>query len=111
MADISEELLAISDAVYGEQVRSSIIDALTKINAHVERISVAKTAGVYTFRGSVSTAAELPISGITVGDCYYITSILETYAWNGTVWSSLGGVVDASSSDSSSSGSSESSSE
>lgn len=93
MADISDELQAINSAVYGNQVRSSIVDALTKINAHVERISAAKSASVYTYKGSVATAGDLPIAGIAIGDCYYISDIAETYAWTGSAWNSIGKVV------------------
>lgn len=94
MADISDEIQAISSAVYGSQVRSSIIDALTKINAHVERISMAKSAGVYRFRGSVATASNLPITGIAVGDCYFVSDQEVTYAWTGSAWNSIGEIFE-----------------
>lgn len=94
MADISAELAAISQAVYGSQVRSSIIDALTKINAHVERISTAKSAGVYRFRGSVATAGDLPITGVAVGDCYFVSDQEVTYAWTESTWTSIGEIFE-----------------
>lgn len=99
MADISGELLTISDAVYGSQVRNAIIDALTKMNAHIERISIAKSAGVYMFRGTTPTTAELPVTKNAIGDCYYVTSMGETYAWTGNSWNSIGGIVEIPSSD------------
>lgn len=41
MANIKEYTDAIKNAVYGEQVRDSIIEALNKINASVEAIEAA----------------------------------------------------------------------
>ena len=93
MADISNEIQAINSAVYGSQVRSSIIDALTKINSNVERIEMAKNASVYIYKGSVSTMAELPNSRVAVGDCYYVASAEVTYAWNGSAWNSIGAIA------------------
>ena len=93
MADISDELQAIASAVYGNQVRTSIIDALTKINAHVERITTAKNASVYIYKGSVSTMGDLPNNRNAVGDCYYVGSVSETYVWNGSTWNSIGGII------------------
>ncbi len=90
MADISDEIQAINSAVYGSQVRTSIINALTKINSNVERIAMAKNASVYIYKGSVSSMAELPNTRITVGDCYYVIDIAETYAWTGSAWNSIG---------------------
>lgn len=109
MADIRGELLTISEAVYGSQVRNAIIDALTKMNAHIENISIAKSAGVYLFRGTVPTTADLPNAGLATGDCYYITQLGLTFAWTGSSWNSLGTIMETPSS-SDSSGSSDGSS-
>ena len=103
MANIDAELLTISEAVYGSQVRNAIIDALTKMNSHIENISIAKTAGVYLFRGTVPTTADLPNTGLATGDCYYITQLGVTYAWTGSSWNSIGAISEVPSSDSSSS--------
>lgn len=94
MADISDEIQAINSAVYGSQVRTSIINALTKINSNVERIEMAKNATVYIYKGSVSSMAELPNTRVTIGDCYYVADIAETYAWTGSTWNSIGGTVE-----------------
>ena len=93
MADITDELLTISNAVFGQQIRSAIIDALTKMNAHIDRIAVAKSAGVYRFRGTITSTGDLPNTGISVGDCYYISQLGETFAWTGTAWNSIGAIV------------------
>lgn len=90
MADITDELLTISNAVFGQQIRSAIINALTKMNAHIDSIAVAKSAGVYRFRGTITSAGDLPNTGISVGDCYYISQLGETFAWTGTAWNSIG---------------------
>lgn len=48
-------------------------------------------AGMYKYKGSVATSANLPASGNTVGDVYDVQSDGHNYAWNGSVWDDLGG--------------------
>lgn len=48
-------------------------------------------AGMYKFKGSVATYADLP-SGASVGDVYDVQSNGQNYAWTGTAWDSLGEV-------------------
>lgn len=55
-----------------------------------------KVASVYKYKGSVSTIQDLPSTGLTIGDVYNVESDGKNYAWNGTVWDSLGGEIDLS---------------
>jgi len=45
---------------------------------------------VYKYKGSVSTATNLPTSNLTVGDVYDVQEDGQNYAWNGTSWDTLG---------------------
>lgn len=61
-------------------------------------------SSVYKYKGTVSTYADLPSSGQTVGDVYNVETADATHnikagdnvAWDGTVWDVLAGVVDLS---------------
>ncbi len=64
----------------------------------------ADISSVYKYKGSVSTYADLPSTGQTVGDVYNVETADATHdikagdnvAWNGTTWDVLSGVVDLS---------------
>lgn len=68
-----------------------ITDAYTK--AEVD----AKLVSVMTYKGAVATYAELPTTGNVKGDVWDVTENGHNYAWNGTSWDDLGGLVDLSS--------------
>ena len=51
---------------------------------------------VYTYKGSVATYADLPASGMQVGDVYDVVASGMNYAWTGTSWDALGTYVDTS---------------
>ena len=48
-------------------------------------------SSVYRFKGSVATYADLPSTGLTVGDVYNVQDTDKNYAWTGTAWDDLGG--------------------
>lgn len=48
---------------------------------------------VYTYRGSVETAAALPATDNTAGDVWDVREDGMNYAWNGTAWDALGATV------------------
>lgn len=50
-----------------------------------------KLATVYTYKGSVSTYASLPMSGEKIGDVYNVLDTGNNYAWSGTAWDDLAG--------------------
>ena len=53
-------------------------------------------SGVYTYKGSVATYANLPASGNVTGDVWDVQADGTNYAWTGTTWDALGGTVDVS---------------
>lgn len=46
--------------------------------------------GLYKYKGSVATVANLPSSGNTTGDVYNVESSGMNYAWDGSAWDALG---------------------
>lgn len=63
-----------------------------------------KVAGVYRYKGSVSTYAELPSADVAAGDVYNVAAADaehgvkagDNVAWTGTAWDVLAGTVDLS---------------
>ena len=53
-------------------------------------------SGVYKYKGSVSTYDDLPTTDLTIGDVYNVEDTGDNYAWTGTTWDKLSGVVDLS---------------
>lgn len=51
---------------------------------------------VFKYKGSVASYANLPTSGNEIGDVWNVLDTDKNYAWNGTSWDDLGGVVDLS---------------
>lgn len=49
---------------------------------------------VYRYQGNVATYDALPTEGMVVGDVYNVEEDGSNYAWNGTAWDDLAGVVD-----------------
>lgn len=58
------------------------------MNAIVESINTMQTqlANPFTFKGSVSSVANLPSSGNTINDTYYVTEETCLYTWDGDSW-------------------------
>lgn len=61
-----------------------------------------KLSGVYTYKGSVASYTELPSDNLTAGDVYNVEAEYDgnpagtNYAWTGTEWDALSGIVDLS---------------
>ena len=53
-------------------------------------------SSVYRYKGSVATYDDLPSSDLTIGDVYNVEDTGDNYAWTGTAWDKLAGVVDLS---------------
>lgn len=53
-------------------------------------------SGVYKYKGSVSTYDNLPTTDLTIGDVYNVEDTGDNYAWTGTTWDKLAGIVDLS---------------
>lgn len=55
--------------------------------------ALAKAGKAYKYVGSVATVADLPADGNTEGDVYNVEADGGNYAWNGTSWDALGGMI------------------
>lgn len=77
MADISRELQAILQAVYGEEVRGSIHDAIDKIN---------KVNEVVLSSGTDITSPTSPVEGYYDDSFYFNTSTDDLWKCTGTGW-------------------------
>lgn len=84
--------LRINSRLYGELL---FLDATTTQSCIDESLKpyVKKTdvSNVYKYKGSVSTVADLPSTGNSVGDTYNVNASDMNYSWNGTAWDALGG--------------------
>lgn len=70
-----------SDYQTGTQVQSAITTALSS---------------VMHYKGSVATYDDLPTTGLTVGDVYNVIDTGANYAWSGSGWDELSGIIDLS---------------
>lgn len=51
---------------------------------------------VYKYKGSVANEASLPTTNVEIGDVYNCEDTGNNFAWDGTKWDSLAGIVDMS---------------
>lgn len=65
---------------------SEDLDAANK--KYVDDAIVAHLVGVYTYKGSKDTYANLPATGNNVGDVWNVEDTGTNYAWDGTNWDS-----------------------
>ena len=87
MADISQELQAIMQAVYGEEVRGSIHDAIDLIN---------KVGEVVLSTGTAVTSPTSSVTGFYDGSLYLNTDTSILWKCNGTGWVSQGSLAGSS---------------
>lgn len=52
-----------------------------------------KAGKAYKYKGSVATVSALPAEGNAEGDVYNVEADGGNYAWNGTAWDALGGMI------------------
>lgn len=83
MADISTELQAILDALYGEDVRGSIHDAIEKINDVSEATLTVGTA---------ITSASSSVTGFYENSVYINKSTWDVWKCTGLAWSLQGNI-------------------
>lgn len=86
MADISTELQAIMDAVYGEDVRGAIHDAIDLIN---------KVGEVTLTLGTAVTNASSSITGFYEDSVYINTNTYDVWQCTGTAWALKGNIKGA----------------
>ena len=83
MADISTELQAIMDAVYGEDVRGAIHDAIDLIN---------KVGEVTLTLGTAVTSASSSTTGFYEDSVYINTNTYDVWQCTGTAWALKGNI-------------------
>ena len=86
MADISTELQAIMDAIYGEDVRSSIHDAIDIIN---------KVGEVQLNLGTAVTSASSSTTGFYKDSIYINKTTYDVWQCTGTAWELQGNIKGA----------------
>jgi hypothetical protein len=55
-----------------------------------------KVTSVFKWKGTKATVGDLPSIDNTTGDVWHVTADSGEYAWNGSAWEPLGGIVDLS---------------
>jgi len=83
MADISTELQAIMDAIYGEDVRSSIHDAIDLIN---------KVGEVQLTLGTAVTSESSSVTGFYDNSVYINIQTFDVWKCTGTAWVNQGNI-------------------
>lgn len=73
---------------------SDITDALN--NYYTKGEVDGMVASVFTYKGTKATESELPQSEQKVGDVWHVDEGSKEFAWDGTQWEELGGVIDLS---------------
>ena len=71
---------------------TGLADALQDVKDYADQ----RVTRVYRFKGSVATEADLPKSGNVTGDVWNVEADGQNWAWDGTKWDSLRGIVDLS---------------
>lgn len=88
-----------------EGLESDVGDLQTAVsNVYTKAEVDSKVAGVYRYKGSVSTYGELPSADVAAGDVYNVATADaehgikagDNVAWTGTAWDVLAGTVDLS---------------
>jgi hypothetical protein len=55
-----------------------------------------KVTSIFRWLGTKATVGDLPSSDNNIGDVWHVTADSGEYAWNGSAWEPLGGIVDLS---------------
>lgn len=70
------------------------LDAFSEASAYATLSALnSAVTGLYKYKGSVPTAANLPAFGNATGDVYDVRADGQNYAWNGTAWDALGAAL------------------
>lgn len=92
----AELATALEDYTTDAELTTALADYTTTDGMNTAISSAISTAisSVYRYKGSVATVEDLPTLDNVVGDVYDVQADGMNYAWNGTTWDALGGVVD-----------------
>jgi len=98
----SVEKLGIADNLESDSSLEALSARQGKILMNEINTLAGKLTGVYTYRGSKATFAELPEEGLISGDVWNVEekvgnhSAGTNWAWTGEVWDALAGSIDLS---------------
>ena len=96
----STQAAALGTAAGTAATPKAVYDAFEAAKAYTDTA----VTSVYRFKGSVNTVADLPAAGtegLVIGDVYNVKQAIDgnasedgvNYAWTGTGWDSLGGIL------------------
>lgn len=94
LATYPENYSTVTALIDAKADPSDITDALN--NYYTKGEVDGKVASVFTYKGTKATEGELPGSEQKVGDVWHVTEGSKEFAWDGSKWEELGGVVDLS---------------
>lgn len=85
----------------GHVATKGYVDSALNTKANISNVYTkaevdGKVVGLYKYKGSVDTIADLPSTNNTLGDVWDVKADGMNYAWSGTTWDSLGSIVDLS---------------
>ena len=98
----SVEKLGIADNLESDSSLEALSARQGKILMNEINTLAGKLTGVYTYRGSKATFAELPVEGLIPGDVWNVEEKVENHpagtnwAWTGEAWDALAGSIDLS---------------
>lgn len=96
------EKLTVVDNLESEDSNAALSAKQGKVLMNEINTVAGKLVGVYTFRGSKETFAELPEEGMIAGDVWNVNEKVgnhpagTNWAWTGEVWDALAGSIDLS---------------
>ena len=96
------EKLTVVDNLESEDPNAALSAKQGKVLMNEINTVAGKLAGVYTFRGSKETFAELPEEGMIAGDVWNVNEKVgnhpagTNWAWTGEAWDALAGSIDLS---------------
>lgn len=95
---------AVFEALKAKADVAALNNYVTTATANTTYAKKSDISNVYKFKGTKTTYAELPTTGVITGDVWNITNADATHgikagdnvAWNGAAWDNLSGVTDLS---------------
>lgn len=95
---------AIATAIADKADKASTLSGYGIVDAYTKTEVDNKIASVFRYKGTVNTYADLPASGMEVGDVWNVVTADSTHgikagdnlAWNGSTWDALAGEIDLS---------------
>ena len=92
----ADEFLTEHQDISGKADKATTLSGYGITDAYTKTEIDGKLTGAMHYKGTVATVDALPSSGNTKGDVYNVTSTGDNYAWDGSAWDKLSGVVDLS---------------